>query len=536
MSPSQQQASQEALRRIREAQSTAAQTLDLKGLGLTALPAELGQLTNLERLDVSDNRLTALPAEVGQLTNLRELNLWSNRLTALPAELGQLTNLRELNLWSNQLTAVAQATAAVFIDGRRAGSAVLVGPRYRRYLVTAAQVLQRLDPRTGAEVAVEQVELEFPGRSGEQPGRATASRLDLGRAAAGVDVAVLDLGEDPPGWLPAPVPVWSPPRPPGMVWVLGYPLGEGPLNGVWLQFMVAGPVTVGTVQLDWIGDVGTFPGHNGGPVIDAAGYGLVGILVEGSESGRFDRFLPVTRIAQAWPRLRLLEEEQAMHLFPVPELGPEEGPDFAFEVPDELPEEEPDFAFEVPARLTEEEETVLYEDMMRSAFAEMVKPGRLLFNPPERMQLGQTVRVEVRLTRTLELDAELLERLRGPGKPLVEDIATAPLMVVTLKGDAFRITGYSDEEQSVTQDRITTWEFDIRALKRGKQQLIMSVSLRIPVRGQPSARESIPVREATIDVQVDTPTLVAHFVGSNWQWFIATMIAIAAVVVAVLYH
>ncbi len=35
-------------------------------------------------------------------------------------------------------------------------------------------------------------------------------------------------------------------------------------------------------------------------------------------------------------------------------------------------------------------------------------------------------------------------------------------MAVTLKGDGFRITAYSDEEQSVTQEEITTWEFDIQ--------------------------------------------------------------------------
>ena len=48
---------------------------------------------------------------------------------------------------------------------------------------------------------------------------------------------------------------------------------------------------------------GTFPGHSGGPVIDAAGHALAGILVEGSERGRFDRFVPVTLIARVWPRL-----------------------------------------------------------------------------------------------------------------------------------------------------------------------------------------------------------------------------------------
>ena len=197
--------------------------------------------------------------------------------------------------------AVARATAAVFVDGRRAGSAVLVGPRY---LVTAAHVLQRQDPRTLAKVAVEQVELEFPDQEpGGQPGRAAAARVDLGLASSGVDMAVLDLGEDRPGWLPVPVPVWPAARPPTTVQVFGYPLAEGPLNGVWRPFAVAGPATAGTVQLDWIGDGGAFPGHSGGPVIDAAGHALPGILVEGSERGRFDRFLPVTLIARVWLRL-----------------------------------------------------------------------------------------------------------------------------------------------------------------------------------------------------------------------------------------
>lgn len=152
------------------------------------------------------------------------------------------------------------------------------------------------------------------------------------------------------------------------------------------------------------------------------------------------------------------------------------------------------------------------------------------------MQLAQTERVEVRLARTLALDTELLKHLRGTGEPQLEDIPTAPLMAVILKGDAFQITAYSDEEQGVAQDGITTWEFDIRALKRGQQRLVMCVSLRIPVPGQPLEHKSIPVREATINVQVGAPALVGQFVARNWQWFIGTAIAIAAVVVAVLYH
>jgi hypothetical protein len=178
---------------------------------------------------------------------------------------------------------------------------------------------------------------------------------------------------------------------------------------------------------------------------------------------------------------------------------------------------------------------MIYDNLVRRAFAETVHPGRLLFNPPDRMRLGQTERVEVRLARALTLDAELLQHLRGHGEPRLEEIPTAPLMAVTLKGDGFRIVAYSDEEQIVTREGISTWEFDIRALKRGQQRLVICVSLRIPLESRPSEHKSIPVREATIDVQVGAPALVGHFVVANWQWFIGTAIAIAAVLVAVLH-
>ena len=80
--------------------------LDLVRRGLTALPPDIVQLTDLEHLWLDDNQLTALPPEIGQLTNLQQLWLGGNQLTALPPEIGQLTNLQTLNLDGNQLTAL----------------------------------------------------------------------------------------------------------------------------------------------------------------------------------------------------------------------------------------------------------------------------------------------------------------------------------------------------------------------------------------------------------------------------------------------
>ena len=64
------------------------------------------ELYTIKRIDASFRQLTALPSEIGQLTNLQELRLYDNKLTALPAEIGHLTNLREL--YVSKLTKIPQ--------------------------------------------------------------------------------------------------------------------------------------------------------------------------------------------------------------------------------------------------------------------------------------------------------------------------------------------------------------------------------------------------------------------------------------------
>ena len=151
------------------------------------------------------------------------------------------------------------------------------------------------------------------------------------------------------------------------------------------------------------------------------------------------------------------------------------------------------------------------------------------------MRVGQTARVEVRLARTLLQDAKLVEGLSGLGQVRLEDIPVAPVMAVTLQGDGFKITAYSDEEQRVTLDEITTWEFDIKARKRGLQSLIISVSLRIPIPGQSTEHKSVPVRETLVEVRIGA-TAAVQFVGANWQWFVGTAIAIGGLITAIIFH
>ncbi|WP_052435934.1 leucine-rich repeat domain-containing protein [Neochlamydia sp. EPS4] len=80
--------------------------LDLSKKGLTYLPPEIGQLSDLQTLSLNQNQLTSLPTEIGQLSQLQKLYLSQNQLTSLPTEIGQLSKLQYLLLDQNQLTAL----------------------------------------------------------------------------------------------------------------------------------------------------------------------------------------------------------------------------------------------------------------------------------------------------------------------------------------------------------------------------------------------------------------------------------------------
>lgn len=83
---------------------TALTTLILHNNQLTALPAWIGQLINLQSLTVSFNRLAVFPPEIYPLVNLQSLDLNGNQITILPPEIIQLISLLHLSVSENQLT------------------------------------------------------------------------------------------------------------------------------------------------------------------------------------------------------------------------------------------------------------------------------------------------------------------------------------------------------------------------------------------------------------------------------------------------
>ncbi len=92
----------EALRRIEVAREREALALNLSGIGLEALPPEIGSLAQLQVLYAHHNALTKLTPEIGNLTELKELYLGANNISWLPSEIGYLVNLHTMYLNENQ--------------------------------------------------------------------------------------------------------------------------------------------------------------------------------------------------------------------------------------------------------------------------------------------------------------------------------------------------------------------------------------------------------------------------------------------------
>jgi len=168
------------LDRLRAGELQGSTHLDLRGCGLSALPAEVLALADtLEVLDVSGNALVSLPDEFAQLSRLHTVFASNNRLTALPPVLGRLPLLDTLGVKANRIEDVpAQALSPtlrwlILTDNRiaalpsnltdctRMQKLMLAGNRLRR-LPSGMGRLQRLELLRVSANRFEQVEDVLP--------------------------------------------------------------------------------------------------------------------------------------------------------------------------------------------------------------------------------------------------------------------------------------------------------------------------------------------------------------------------------------
>ena len=164
---------------------------------------------------------------------------------------------------------------------------------------------------------------------------------------------------------------------------------------------------------------------------------------------------------------------------------------------------------------------------------EKLSSGRILFNPPEEMKVGVKERVVVRLTK--DITENLTEGLKVAGAPQIEPIELGTFMTVKLTGgDNFDIKALSTEEQVVKPVGFTEWSWDVRPLKSGRQELHLTVTVRILISGQDEQKIDWPVMDKQISVEVNPPYTFKRFIECYWQWIVATIISAIAVIPIIL--
>jgi internalin A len=100
---------QEAERLIQDALESETLELNLRSLGLTAIPESLYLLSRLQNLYLDDNRISAIPENLGRLVDLRTLILDRNQISAIPESLSKFANLQRLDFDHNQISAIPES-------------------------------------------------------------------------------------------------------------------------------------------------------------------------------------------------------------------------------------------------------------------------------------------------------------------------------------------------------------------------------------------------------------------------------------------
>jgi hypothetical protein len=153
--------------------------------------------------------------------------------------------------------------------------------------------------------------------------------------------------------------------------------------------------------------------------------------------------------------------------------------------------------------------------------------GLITNNAPSGMQLNKKERIQIRISR--ELKEDILESMSKKERVDVDTLMTGDIMTLKLIGEDFSITSYDEEEQGVTAEGFTQWEFDVIPKKTGKHQLLIKVGIVYFVPNLGSTKKFFPVLEKEIEVEVNAVEWIASFASERWEFLISTFVVPALV-------
>jgi hypothetical protein len=141
-------------------------------------------------------------------------------------------------------------------------------------------------------------------------------------------------------------------------------------------------------------------------------------------------------------------------------------------------------------------------------------PGRIVYNPPSTMRVGDSTPIQVRVASAATPTSALTNGLiRGLSTP-PEGIRISRTMKVSLTAapDDFKIDLQSPEEQMVEDGSPTEWLWIVKPLRSGKRNLYLSAIAVVAVGGVEKVKE-FPVHTDQIEVTVNP----VGFVENHWK-------------------
>ena len=148
--------------------------------------------------------------------------------------------------------------------------------------------------------------------------------------------------------------------------------------------------------------------------------------------------------------------------------------------------------------------------------------GTISFNTPNTMKLGEKVRVRVQVGKKAQ--QQLLESAMSSDSVSVDSLMVGDIMIVKLIGEAFDITAHDGEEQGVTDEGYTQWEFDVAAKKDGVHELYVKAGIVYNVPSLGNTRKFFPSYERKITVEVSPLDQVSGFIFNRWEFLVSTFL------------
>lgn len=153
-----------------------------------------------------------------------------------------------------------------------------------------------------------------------------------------------------------------------------------------------------------------------------------------------------------------------------------------------------------------------------------LKEGKLAFNAPEQMALGNVEKVRLRLTKDAGVTFATLAPEQEPGQALITGtLKVGTTMAAILAGDKFKITPLSSEEQLVLSEGVNEWAWYVEPLESGTHSLTLRVTVKIKVGDEEKARDFL-AKEIAVQVKVNWLSSASKFVMDNWEKLLGLLI------------